>query len=702
METPSPPPPPTSSSSSSSIVSKARTAFHSAAAKAEKVFTDIKADLKNNDRGSDGQQSLKAPPKASGSPGDGSVTNREGHSRWNPTYLIRKHDEKNHIKKVEKEKGGLEEEKTDDTNACSLDEYLHQSDHESIDEMKDSEGAISSVDKEDGPNASCMVVIPPTIIVKQLAMAVENAKNFKSIKDLLTSTRDSSPIKDRAGLSLSAVKSLVLRDKEEKSTFGSGEDEDHLISSLFSEVDHFDERKNDPTLEGLSMSYLPRDIHGAPPKSFVIRLSEIVGSFKTQRKMASFWHHVISELRRMWFAGQPIPRVPLDGSPDLDSCLLYQRLQVINCCIARKRRRNIAIQSLDSVIREVALKEEDSVAAAKLSLNPAIYAKIDAGQHAIRLGADHPSDSLTMLEMGEPIYSPVTQEGPILTEELIRETEEFVLRTGSVGAGCSQLLSDMQAFKAANPGCILEDFIRWHSPPDWREMESDIDTSATFDGNSSSRRGQLSERMQKEGNLWRELWETAKPLPAVKQTPLYDEDLAVEGILNALEDIMPSELFEQLFISILGSGFTTAEAELHQNSDFSKLFYECKDYVIATCQGDLSSDKIEDLCKVYETVETMVVNPEKALTMVKQQESSTMADLRSRFKKISLNFVGKDKPPSGKSASKDPKKSNEKQTHVFSQIFDGKTSLFTKKPPKPNVVQNSATPCLDDSEWTIV
>lgn len=29
------------------------------------------------------------------------------------------------------------------------------------------------------------------------------------------------------------------------------------------------------------------------------------------------------------------------------------------------------------------------------------------------------------------------------------------------------------------------------------------------------------------GNLWRELWETSKPVPAVKQAPLFDEDLAV-------------------------------------------------------------------------------------------------------------------------------------------------------------------------------
>ncbi|KAL7219189.1 hypothetical protein ACSBR2_012295 [Camellia fascicularis] len=30
-------------------------------------------------------------------------------------------------------------------------------------------------------------------------------------------------------------------------------------------------------------------------------------------------------------------------------------------------------------------------------------------------------------------------------------------------------------------------------------------------------------------NLWRELWETAKTVPAVKQAPLFDEALAVGG-----------------------------------------------------------------------------------------------------------------------------------------------------------------------------
>ena len=43
-----------------------------------------------------------------------------------------------------------------------------------------------------------------------------SGKNYQSVKDFLTSTTSSSPVRERASLSISAVKSLVLRGKEEK------------------------------------------------------------------------------------------------------------------------------------------------------------------------------------------------------------------------------------------------------------------------------------------------------------------------------------------------------------------------------------------------------------------------------------------------------------------------------------------------------
>lgn len=117
------------------------------------------------------------------------------------------------------------------------------------------------------------------------------------------------------------------------------------------------------------------------------------------------------QVRRRWSEGQYIPSIPFDEIPDLNSCLLYQQLQVINCCISRKRRQSIASESLDSVLSMQARinGEESTTPPDALPLNPVLYAKISNGELVLRLGADKQCDSLKMLETGEPIYSPVTQ-----------------------------------------------------------------------------------------------------------------------------------------------------------------------------------------------------------------------------------------------------------------------------------------------------
>ncbi|XP_073304057.1 uncharacterized protein [Primulina huaijiensis] len=512
-----------------------------------------------------------------------------------------------------------------------------------------------SEDKPEGSNNASTDIIPSSVIVKQLAVAIETGISYNSMKDLLASSRGSSPIRDRASLSFSAMKSLVLREKEDKWTNEFGADE--KVVSVVNVLLNTEVSILGRTFSGLeaqtNATSLLKDIHGAPVESFVVKLSEAIGCLKTLRKMASFWSRVVDELRRLWYQGQYIPGIPLDDIPDLNSCLLYQQLQVINCCISRKRRYSAAIQSLENVAAQAgSMAEESPASEGTLPLDPYIYARTKSGELVLRLGADNECDNLTMLKTGEPIYSPVMQEPPLLTEDLIKETEEFVLRTGSLGAGCSQLLSDMQAFKAANPGCILEDFVRWHSPPDWMENDSSSDLNDTPDcGDVLSVKGQLSQRMQKEGNLWRELWETSKPVPAVRQSPLYDEDLAVEGILNYLDYVSPSEIFKQLFIAVLGTGLVIAESTLSTSSSLSNLFNDCKNYLVATCQGKLWVEKLDDICQVYETMETILLNQDEVIKITDQPEETTAnGDLRNRFKKLSLIFGGK-----VRSSSKTPK-----------------------------------------------
>ncbi|CAL5190651.1 unnamed protein product [Lathyrus oleraceus] len=691
---------------SPTFVSKARTAFHSAAAKAERVLLDFKSD-RDQEKQSPNSLTRQSEVESPSSEKDSKVRSETKPKKWRPPHIGIKQDWQDKFKNIRigRKEEAEDTDKTGDANMAIpfYDENLYILNVKNDLEAKASE-AMPSVE---GLTAATKDPIPPSSVLKQLSIAVEAGTKAKSMKDFIASSGSSSPARERVGLSLSAVKALVLREKEDKLTseFSSDEKVVHLVNSLFDPEGDFLRRKINSSSEENDITSLPRDIHGAPPETLVIKLAEVIGNYKTLRKMALFWFRVVAELRKFWSEEQYLPGVPQNEIPDLKTCLLYQQFQVINCCISRKRLRIIATESLESMMMQASsnIKEsanDDDGAPA----GPVLYARLNTGERVLRLGADCQSGDLTLLETGEPVYSPVTQEGPLLTEDLIRETEEFVLRTGSVGAGCSQLLSDMQAFKAANPGCILEDFVRWHSPPDWTDNEASIEDSDVFDsGESLSIRGQLSRRMQKEGNLWRELWLTSKPVPAVKQAPLFDEDLAVEGILNAFEDIHPLELFGQLFVSLLGLGFAIAEPMLSSSKDFSKLFSDCKEYIVATCQNNKWSEKVDDLVQVYDTLETMLLNPEEALKMMKQtEESNTVTDEpKSRFKRLSLIFSSKDKV-SKKNPSKDQTNDEEKSTRQsFSSFFENKSSLFSKKPPRSGSPSPSENPPLE-TDWTIV
>ncbi|KAL3636762.1 hypothetical protein CASFOL_019061 [Castilleja foliolosa] len=680
-----------------SFVSRARTAINSAAAKAEKVFTDIKKPDSVTHPDLDKQS-----PRASTPESKDADESKDSHDAKNkkvrPKPIKTKVDWHERLRNIKIGKRGGEDSKKPDHSPMAyaiFDENLYMMGEREFSNSKDSEAVVSA----EGSKSVNTDIIPSSAIVRQLAIAVETGLNYNSMKELLVSSRGSSPIRERASLSFSAMKSMVLREKDDKlaSEFGGDEKVLSVINALLNAVlaeGQFTGR----TVPGLeaqtNATFLLKDIHSAPVDCLVVKLSEAVGCLKTLKKMAAFWARVVAELRRVWYEGQYIPGITQDNIPDLNSCLLYQQLQVINCCISRKRRHSAAVESLESV--EASSNVATSSASdSKLPRDPRIYARTKSGERVLRLGADRVCDNLTMLETGEPVYSPVMQEPPLLTEDLIKETEEFVLRTGSVGAGCSQLLSDMQAFKAANPGCILEDFVRWHSPPDWMENETtNNDLDDTSDGGDTVK-GQLSMRMQKEGNLWRELWETSKPVPAVRQSPLYDEDLAVEGILNYLDEISPPELFKQLFIAALGTGLVIAESTLSTKSSLSDFFNECKNYLVLTCQGNTWIEKLDDICQVYETVETMVINQDEAISVTVQPEETTPADeMKTRFKKLSLIFGGKNK-----SSSKDSKNSEESPT--VRQPF---SSIFSKKPPKPTLATPSDKPTSssDDSEWTIV
>eukprot|EP01135_Chromosphaera_perkinsii_P008489 Nk52_evm57s1360 gene=Nk52_evmTU57s1360 len=150
------------------------------------------------------------------------------------------------------------------------------------------------------------------------------------------------------------------------------------------------------------------------------------------------------------------------------------------------------------------------------------------------------------------INIPITQDETPMTIDMVMEQEDVFANLGTSAEAASirakmqsaSLLSDMQAFKAANPGCVIGDFVRWHSPRDWITGE---------DG-----KGELSSRMKQEGNIWIEMWNSAKAAPVLKQKPLFDFTKEAEKILHFMETISPCEftrevlpiLFEESYVTL--------------------------------------------------------------------------------------------------------------------------------------------------------
>uniref|UniRef100_A0A4W5LBV1 Rab3 GTPase-activating protein catalytic subunit n=1 Tax=Hucho hucho TaxID=62062 RepID=A0A4W5LBV1_9TELE len=140
-----------------------------------------------------------------------------------------------------------------------------------------------------------------------------------------------------------------------------------------------------------------------------------------------------------------------------------------------------------------------------------------------------------------------------MTEDLLEEQSEVLAKLGTSAEGAhlrarmqsACLLSDMKSSKAANPGCTLEDFVRWYSPRDYVEEEV-VDESG-----DTVVRGDLSARMKIPGNMWMEAWATARTTPARRQKRLFDDTKEAEKVLHYLAVQKPADLTRHLLPCIL-------------------------------------------------------------------------------------------------------------------------------------------------------
>jgi Rab3 GTPase-activating protein catalytic subunit len=423
--------------------------------------------------------------------------------------------------------------------------------------------------------------------LKHMANALETAKGFRRMEDMSEAGKPqgNSATKSSGGklanLKLGNLRKAMEAGKQmlQRKVSGGGKQE-KLVNAVW---DLFDPDTDDGEWD-IVKAYFPStfrltsQIGGAGPTTFLGHLVKHMCSFSTMSEMTTLWVQVLDEIRWHWKNMKPIPRIPKEQAPDLSCCTLHQKLMLLNNCIARKARF-------------VARKKKP------VEIIPS-KAKLKDGSLCERKGHKTVLEGLKMIETGENIYIPETQEAPVLTEELMRETDEMIMKTGSVGPGLQQLLFDMQAFKAANPGCVLSDFVRWYSPSDWIEK----------DGKKS-----LSTRMMEPGNMWTELFDKATPIPALEQIPLFDTEYNGDMVVDALSEIAPSDLFEQLFIvaivirhAILEEIAISIKREELESKVMSGVT-ESEEFTVNTCCRGMSTSKIEKITNAYDTVDSFIM-----------------------------------------------------------------------------------------------
>ncbi|KAG7534723.1 Rab3 GTPase-activating protein catalytic subunit [Arabidopsis thaliana x Arabidopsis arenosa] len=280
------------------------------------------------------------------------------------------------------------------------------------------------------------------------------------------------------------------------------------------------------------------------------------------RAIAFLWIEFVREVRWCWEETQPLPKMPIDGPIDLSTCLINQKLHLLAICIEKKREMNEefldCIGSDDSSDASVSVEEHRKVDKRRNTSSEAdLQRKRDSSiaedtsnrlrferktertnsvnqspTDAIRRGSAGPVGTMMLLKSRQQLHAPFTQDPPLMTEDMHEERLQAVEAFGDSLNVPGQLekdilLSDMSAFKAANPDAVFEDFIRWHSPGDWESFEPKTTEPSAGPSTEGSKdewppRGRLSQRMSDQGNLWRKSWNDAPALPADDQKPLLD------------------------------------------------------------------------------------------------------------------------------------------------------------------------------------
>uniref|UniRef100_A0A7S2S7W5 Rab3 GTPase-activating protein catalytic subunit n=1 Tax=Mucochytrium quahogii TaxID=96639 RepID=A0A7S2S7W5_9STRA len=264
------------------------------------------------------------------------------------------------------------------------------------------------------------------------------------------------------------------------------------------------------------------------------------------------WRSFVGELRWHWDRSIQIPMNQSHDDPiesvNFNTCVLHQKLALLNLCIASKAHKTFKHESFghsnvnpgnaatrakeqDDDVFFDANTEDDSRTPSPASVNLLSDARNDSAE---------PFRSQTpplRLSTGSQVNVPWVRDNSLMTQDMISAKAEL-LRSLAVkhdtAAVHDRMLSEahkseIQAFKAVNNGASFEDFARWKG------------------------------RSQTMGTYWDKLWKESEPMLFKDQLAgvpnLFNDISEGEKILHYFETLTPKDVLTQL----LGIGLDSAE-----------------------------------------------------------------------------------------------------------------------------------------------
>eukprot|EP00045_Choanoeca_perplexa_P016169 m.214179 g.214179 ORF g.214179 m.214179 type:complete len:908 (-) comp17187_c0_seq1:1585-4308(-) len=344
---------------------------------------------------------------------------------------------------------------------------------------------------------------------------------------------------------------------------------------------------------------------GAPIHSLTHRLAQYLACLDQYnggtKGVAVFWAEMVLELRWHW---ENLKLMPLgdEAMPDLKWTLFHQKLQFLNYCIQRQSNVNDQrsgtrkAASTEDVFHlcpedDEGVRQRLEKVKLEAKQNPSRTASSADREVVEPLGVKEVHATLKRLD-GSPLNVPITQDPGPMTEDMLKAKEMELLAMGESEDAVAtraqdqslSLRSDMQAFKAANPGCELPDFVRWHSPRDWIVKEGQDSTEGT-----------LSSRFEGEDNLWVKLWSSTRAVPAARQKQLFDCTRQAEETLQFFETMTIADLNVQLLPCVLNEAVYLVQelAKEHRSSAFQTQV-EAFAHGCSTLRQDSDVDQWED------------------------------------------------------------------------------------------------------------